>query len=512
MVGTLRRSRKSAGLLFVPLPWQEGTAGLQALADELPADHLARQIAQAVDRLDLTEFLASFRGQGSLPYRPDLLLRVMLFETRQGIRSPVRWWRDASESVPVRWLLQGYKPSRACWYSFRDRVAPWLERFNEQVLADATNSGMTTATRGAIDGTLIAANASRHRLVNEAKLNERVAQLIVAIDGDKRQEPPPTRPAWMAPTTSGREMQHQRYQKAQQRMTAMQERNQQKRKTKRKAADKIVVSVSDPEAALGRDKDKVYRPLYNVQLVDDLDSPLILSYGVFAQPNDNGTLEPMLERQAHMTGRKPEVVLADAGYANGANLAVAEAAGVTIYAPWQENDFTAGKAKKAKQLPKEKFSWLEKEQTYKCPQGQHLEFVGTSRQKRSSIETVEVNQYRCPPEHCCACPLHEQCTPNPEAGRTISRGEHDDLIEALRQRMQASDAKALYRLRRETVELVNADFKEHRKIRRFSGRGLGRAEAEIGLLVLVNNLIVSIAHANENRGAVTEARPRKLAA
>lgn len=515
MVGTLRRSRKSEGVLFVPPPWQEGASAWQVLADELPAEHLARQIAQAVDRLNLTELFASFHGQGSLPYRPDLLLRVVLFEIRQGNRSPARWWRDATDSVPVRWLLQGYQPSRACWYSFRDRVAPWLEGFNEQVLAQALDSGITTATRGALDGTLI---ASRHRLLNQDKLQKRLVQLAQAVADDQRPEVPATpaspaaRPGWLAPTADGRETQYQRYQQAEQRMAALQERNQQKRSSKRTAADKIVVSVSDPEAALGRDKDKVYRPLYNVQLVDDLDSPLILSYGAFAQPNDNGTLEPMLERQAQFTGRKPDVLLTDAGYANGVNLAVGEAAGVTLYAPWQKNDFTADKAKKPKQLPKERFAWLEKEQTYECPQGHRLEYVGKSRQQRSSIETVEVHQYRCPPQHCCACPLRQQCTPNPEAGRTISRGEHEDLIEALRQRMQTPEAKALYRLRRETVELANADFKEHRKIRRFSGRGLRRAEAEIGLLVLVNNLLVCLAHSTEERRATPGERPRKLVA
>jgi transposase len=518
MLSTLRRSRKSEGVLFVPPPWQEGTSASQVLADELPAGHLARQIAQAVDWLDLTEFFASFHGQGSLPYRPDLLLRVVLFEIRQGNRSPARWWRDAVDSVPVRWLLQGYKPSRACWYSFRDRVAPWLAGFNEQVLAQAMDRGITRATRGALDGTLIAANASRHRLLNQDKLHERVAQLAQVVAAGERPEAPgapespAARPGWMAPTADGRETQYRRYQQAEQRMAALQERNQQKRSSKRRAADKIVVSVSDPEAALGRDKDKVYRPLYNVQLVDDLDSPLILSYGVFSQPNDNGALEPMLERQAQFTGRKPDVLLADAGYANGANLAVAEAAGVTLYAPWQENDFTADKTKEPKQLPKERFSWLEKEQTYECPQGHRLEYVGKSRQKRSSIETVEVHQYRCPPEHCCACPLRQQCTPNPEAGRTISRGEHEDLIEALRQRMQTPEAKALYRLRRETVELANADFKEHRKIRRFSGRGLRRTEAEIGFLVLSNNLQVCLANTTEERGGTPSQRPGKVAA
>ncbi len=77
MVGTSRWSRKSAGTLFVPLPGNQESR-LQELVEELPADHLARQIVQAVNRLDLSEFLASYHGQGSLPYRPDVLLRVVL--------------------------------------------------------------------------------------------------------------------------------------------------------------------------------------------------------------------------------------------------------------------------------------------------------------------------------------------------------------------------------------------------------------------------------------------------
>jgi hypothetical protein len=333
------------------------------------------------------------------------------------------------------------------------------------------------------------------------------------VAADRQQQVPTAMPGWMAPTVSGRLEQQGRYHQAQERMRALQERNQHKRSCKRTPADKIVVSVSDPAAALGRDKEKVYRPLYNVQLVDDLDSPLILNYGVFAQPNDNGTLEPMLERQAQLTGRKPLTLLADASYANGADLAVSKAAGVLLLAPYQQNDFTADKAKKKElaQLPKKEFTWLAEEQTYRCPQGHRLDYVGSSQQKRSSTETVRVQIYRCAPEHCCACPLSQQCAPNPKVGRTISRGEHEDLIETLRERMQTAEAKALYRLRRQTVELVNADFKEHRKIRRFSGRGLKRAEAEIGLLVLVNNLLVCQEHTSA--AAKEDGRcPQKLAA
>jgi hypothetical protein len=43
------------------------------------------------------------------------------------------------------------------------------------------------------------------------------------------------------------------------------------------------------------------------------------------------------------------------------------------------------------------------------------------------------------------------------------------------------------------VELVNADWKEHRKLRRFSGRGLARVRGQVGLVVLTHNLLALLA-------------------
>ena len=54
--------------------------------------------------------------------------------------------------------------------------------------------------------------------------------------------------------------------------------------------------------------------------------------------------------------------------------------------------------------------------------------------------------------------------------------------------MQTDEAKAFYKLRSQTVELTFAALKEHRGLRRFHGRGLKRALAGVGLLVLANHL------------------------
>jgi transposase len=461
---------------FVPWPWSADHPDWLALDRRLPVGHLARCLAAAVAQLDLTPLWACYGPTGSPAHRPDRLLLVVLYELRQGRQSPAHWWRDARACEPLRWLLGGAEPSRSCWYAFRDRVAAVLDDLNRQVLAQAQQRELTPARRGALDGTSVAAAAGRRRLVNEATLLRRLAQLEPAPTGP----PPPG----VAPTPRGQQQQRARLQRAQQIMAQRQASNGQKRASKRRAADKIVLSVTDPEAAVSYDKEGVYRPLYNVQVLDDLDSPLVLAYDVFAQPNDAGLLAPMLQRARQLLGHGVDTVLADTAYAGGADLAVAEGAGVTLYAPLPAEPKAA-----AGRLPKSAFTWLPAAQTYVCPQGHRLVDQGGRRQQRSGTETVLLHQYRCPPAHCQGCPLQTACTPAPQRGRTISRSEHEEPIMALRERMGTVAAQELYRQRRQTVELVNADWKEHRQLRRFTGRGLRRVRCQVGLLVLMHNLL-----------------------
>ena len=508
------RPRRTARAAFAPVPWDEQHPRKRDIEQRLGADHLALRLAAAVARLDLEPLYAGYGNTGSEPFPPERLLGVVLFEVQRGQHSPAAWHRDAVENEAVRWLLRGLCPSRSCWYAFRDRVAPVLDALNAQPLLLAQGQGLTAAARGSLDGTLVAANASRHKLVNAATLQARAAAVEAAVAADGGAAPaapagaapapaagadpagtPPTAmpalpaaaaaaPSWLARSPAGRQRQQRRLRQAQQRLAALQARNRAKRSSKRAPAERIVVSLSDPEAVAGYDKEDVYRPLYNVQVVDDLDSPFVLGYEVFAQPNDAGLLPTMLQRVGQLAGHGLKAVLTDTAYAGGADLAAAAAAAVTVYAPLPVEG-----QKAEKQIPKSAFKWEAATQTYTCPAGHRLEHERSSWQKRSGPEAVLLQQYRCPAAHCRGCPLAARCTPNPQAGRTISRSEHEDQVEALRQRMASPEAKALYRLRSQSVELVNADWKEHRQLRRFSGRGLRRARAQVGLIVLAHNLL-----------------------
>ena len=496
---------------FAPARWLDDAPARRDLDARLEPQHRARTIDHAVDQLDLRPLLDAYAGTGSRPHRPDLLLKAVLYELHCGRRSPAQWTRDARHSEPVRWLLRGCTPARSCWYAFRDRCGPLCDELNRQVLAAMARQQLSPATRAALDGTSVAADASRHRLVNSATLERRLEQLAAAVDQDQRHDTPtPPGPGWQAKTPQGRVQQLQRLQRAQEHLEQQRAQNRGRKKSKRRADERIVVSLSDPEAVLGRDKEGVFRPLYNVQIVRDLDSPFVLGYDVVGQLNDAGVLGPMLERTRALSGSVPQQLLVDSAYTGGADLAVATAAGVTVYGPWQAHDFSATTRKPPAQLPKQAFAWQEAEQSYLCPQGQRLTAVGTSQQARASSAAVQLTTYRCATESCQSCPQKPACCPRTKTGRTLSRSEHEGLVEALRERQGTVAGKELYRWRRQTVELVNADWKQHRGFRRLNGRGVARARCAVGLQVLAHNLVTLQAaeakSAAARNGATADAR------
>jgi transposase len=483
---------------FAAPPWTKESEAWQMLDRDLAADHLARQVDRAVDSLDLGPLWDSYLGVGKKALRPDLLLKAVLYEMQNKRPSPAQWAKDVCESAPVRWLLFGMKPSRARLYDFRERLTPYLEEWNAQVLQMALENNMTAAARVALDSSSLAANASRRQFLNDERLQKRREIIEESLPCVERGETIPDKPGWLAGTAVGLRQQKQRYERAAEVLRQRQEANTRRRSSKRKPVDKVLVSAADPEAALARDKEMVFRPLYNVQLLRDLDSPLIFSYDVLAQNNDNSVLEGMIERMVDHVGKKPNDVLVDSGYVSIRHLEFCSLADIKLYGPCQENDFSLQNDKKPQsnqhtELPKSAFTWLEQEQTFQCPEGHRLHFDKEITQQRAD-HTIKLSLYVCPPEHCRACPRQSSCTRTPDKGRTVSRMENEELLDALRQRMQTAETKELYKLRSRTVELNYADMKEHRGMRRFHSRGLRRATTEIGALVLAHNLLYVAAH------------------
>src|SRR5262249_52822196 len=90
-----------------------------------------------------------------------------------------------------KWLLRGHLPSRSQLYAFRDRVEPFLDDWHRQLIQWALHEGITTARCASLDGTFVAALASRHQLLGQRRLDRRLLllQLLVWLEGDANDLP-----------------------------------------------------------------------------------------------------------------------------------------------------------------------------------------------------------------------------------------------------------------------------------------------------------------------------------
>ena len=163
------------------------------------------------------------------------------------------------------------------------------------------------------------------------------------------------------------------------------------------------------------------------------------------------------------------------------------AEGVRLYGPCKENYLSAPKASAL--FAKEPFQWLPELDAYRCPAGDLLKRSGREKRLRSGGREEVLVRYKGEAQTCHACPLRAQCTTS-HKGRSLRRSEHEEVMVAHRAWMETTEAKRVYRLRGQTIEIVFADFKEHRGLRRFASRGLVRVRTELALEVLVHNLLV----------------------
>lgn len=450
---------------------------------------------------DEGELLNLYSGRGSKPHDPRPLLKFVVYQHALGKTEPTHWADELASDRNAQWLTFGTHVSRTAMYSFRDRIEPIIEKINAQVVRFSVEQDLIDPKRASLDGTYIAANTSRGKLLNIHKVNKRLKWIEQEI---AMHEPSSClhwtlstlddaiRPAWLAKTPTGLRLQLRMYLKAKTKLQELLAVNAKRRSDKRKPVNKIVVSVADSDAVFGRDKDKVYRPLYNVQTVCDLASEMVLSYEVFPQVSDSGTLQTMIGK-LNDNNVLIQSLLADAGYPTGEDLAFCNATGLTLYAPWQENSFTAQKQSSRdgnEKFSQSDFQWAPEDKSYVCPNGKTLSFSENKSRQRADGSKVLFELYRADGEACQVCPLSNQCTSSVK-GRSVRRDPDQDLIDDLKARMETPEAKLLYGLRGQTVERIYGDFKEHRGARRFRGRGIGRARVQYGLTVLGHNLRIA---------------------
>jgi transposase len=459
----------------------------QEIDEKLGPDDTARVVERQIDQLDREVIDALYRGVGHSAYDPLALLKMVVYQYLKGRQSPAVWYEEARLNEAMQWLGRGYQPARRTWYEFRDRIGGVVEQLHKQLVQHAIAQEHVDPTVGVQDGTSIAACASRHRMVNRQQLEKRQKLLTSVIEGSV--EPDEELPKWVPASDGGRLDLARRMEIATEIIEERIAKNAAQPSDKRKNPETIQVSLSDPDAPLGRDKEKVYRPLYTVQFMVEPQTHLVLSYDCQAVTGDTGTLAPMIDKTQQIVGGRLRKVLGDGAYCSILDLRDAQERNIDLLAPVTPNGSTSKhtSASGEAQIPRDEFQYDAVSNTYTCPAGHQLPYKERERKQRFGGRTLEQYRYQASAEDCQGCPLASRCLGGANA-RTIRRMEGEELLEAQRAKMSRDDVKAQYALRGQTVERSFGDAKGNRRMSRYHGRGLPRAKTETGLLVLAQNL------------------------
>lgn len=163
----------------------------------LPKDHLARFVVDIVDQLDLSDLSRQYRGTGSAAYHPAVMLGLLIYGYATGVYSSRRIEAATYESIAFRYIAANTQPDHDSLCTFRKRFAKEIEALFIQVLGIARQMKLLKLGTIALDGTKIHANASRHSALSyghaqriEAQLEAEVKQLLARAEAAD-QEPLP---------------------------------------------------------------------------------------------------------------------------------------------------------------------------------------------------------------------------------------------------------------------------------------------------------------------------------
>ena len=436
-------------------PNYEKTLDLQiSLRDVLPPEHLARFIVDVVAELDLREIYQQYSEQGGPPYAPEVLLGLLFYGYATGVFSSRKIERATYEVIPFRFIAGDMHPDHDTIAHFRQQFLAELKELFIQILLIAQAMGHLQLGNVSLDGSKIHADASKSKAVSykrmlaieaylQAEVNE-LFRLAEAADGGQL-------PAEMniSDEIERRQQQLARLAEAKQVLEAraqaryeaemaehaakMTAREEKAAKTGRKPPgrppqppppgprDKDQYNFTDPASRLMKNANNSgFDQHYNVQVVVEHDSRLVVGNWLCDQTNDKQAALPTIDTVPAQLGQPPAANL-DTGYFSENNIAGLQARGIEPY-------------------------------------------IATGR------------------------------SPHHQGWRAYFMDQPDTLLdeasikEQMAYKLRTALGKALYRLRKSTVEPVIGIIKEVLGFRQFSLRGLGPASGEWTLVCLAYNL------------------------
>jgi transposase len=150
----------------------------------LPAHHLAWFVIDAVDAMRLDVFYAGYRddGRSRAPYDPAMMVALLLYAYARGVPSSRGIERACVEDVALRVIAAQQRPDHATIARFVVTHQDAIAGLFSEVLTLCARRGLAKVGVIAIDGTKVAANASRNEHLDYQQIARELIEEAIATD------------------------------------------------------------------------------------------------------------------------------------------------------------------------------------------------------------------------------------------------------------------------------------------------------------------------------------------
>src|SRR5580658_3086418 len=319
-----------------------------SLLEWLPEDHLAYFISDAVEALDLGAFYARYEGDGRRrqPFDPRMMVKVLIYGYASGVFSSRKLARKLTEDVAFRVLSANNFPAHRTIREFRQLHLREFSELFVQVVKLAREAGLVSLGRVGVDGTKIKANASKHKAMSYARMQDEEVRLKREIAGllkqaeaqdaaDEDRYGPDDHNGGLPAELKRRA---DRLKVIAEAKARLEERQRQADKADARFVDEDGVTrgmtgrrcrhaygvprpdaqdnFTDPDSRIMPTSSGGFEQCYNGQAAVDEGSQLIVAAQLINSPSEYAILLPMVEQVECNTGSSPQMILADTNYAS----------------------------------------------------------------------------------------------------------------------------------------------------------------------------------------------------
>jgi hypothetical protein len=274
------------------------------------------------------------------PYHPAMLLKVLLYGYALGVRSSRKLEERLGSDVRFMFLAGQARPDHKTISEFRRRHLDAFEALFLDILHLCQAAGLVQLGRVALDGTKVKADASKHKAMSYARMDEREAALEAEVRRilEEAEATDRAEDELYGEDARGDELPEQlrtregRLRAIREARAALEEEAREKSGDPGAAPEPTAQrNFTDPESRIMRSRPDGWIQGYNAQAVVDAGHQVIVATTITTSATDTGSLPGLVDAVEANTGRRPKKLLADAGYQSDDNLAHLAGKGIDAY-------------------------------------------------------------------------------------------------------------------------------------------------------------------------------------